>query len=51
MPTENWREVVDRRKYYNEILTAIESGNITSIKEGALWLKYTFLYQRMLNID
>ena len=26
----------------------IVSGNITSIKEGALWLKYTFLYQRML---
>ena len=26
----------------------IVSGNITNVKEGALWLKYTFLYQRML---
>lgn len=32
LPTEIWREVVDRRRRYNEILHAIESGKINNIQ-------------------
>lgn len=33
LPTENWREVVERRKQYHIILDAIESGKVTKIQD------------------
>lgn len=33
LPTEIWREVVDRRNRYNEIKTKIEAGEITAIND------------------
>lgn len=33
MPTENWREVVERRKQYKKITDKINSGEITNIQD------------------
>lgn len=33
LPAETWREVVDRRRRYTEILEAIQSGKITSVQD------------------
>ena len=33
LPTENWREVVERRKHYKNVLNKIQTGQITSIQE------------------
>jgi hypothetical protein len=33
LPTEIWREVVDRRKRYNEVFTRIKSGDIRQIND------------------
>ena len=33
LPTEIWREVIDRRKRYNEIKAKIEAGEITAIND------------------
>lgn len=33
LPTEIWREVVDRRKRYNEVFTKIKAGEITQISD------------------
>lgn len=33
MPTENWREVVERRKYYNSVKAKIEAGEIRSVQD------------------
>lgn len=33
MPTENWREVVERRKQYKKITDKISSGEITNIQD------------------
>jgi hypothetical protein len=33
LPTEIWREVIERRKHYQEIKTKIENGGITKIED------------------
>lgn len=37
LPTENWREVIERRTRYNEIKTKIQNGEITHINDFVIY--------------
>lgn len=37
LPTENWREVIERRTIYNEIKTKIQNGEITHINDFVIY--------------